>query len=139
MEVQVLKDRDFINELKFSASRSGGPGGQNVNKVSTKVELRFNVFESNLLSGEEKEIILNKLANRMNKEGELLLVSQSERSQLANKEKAIEKFYILISKALTFQKKRKPTKPSARVKAKRLETKRFKSEKKILRKTIDLQ
>jgi ribosome-associated protein len=134
---EILKSRDFLNEFTFSASRSGGPGGQNVNKVSSKVELRFKVSESTLLSPEEKELILKKLENRINKEGELVLISQTERSQLANKEKVIEKFYTLISKALTVQKKRKPTKPTKTSKEKRLEGKKVKAEKKNLRKPID--
>lgn len=137
--LDILNNRDFSNELKFSASRSGGPGGQNVNKVSTKIELRFNVSISELLTPKEKEIIISKLENKINKEGELVLVSQSERSQLANKEKAIEKFYSLLRKALTPQKKRKATKPSKAAKEKRLESKRIKSEKKTLRKGFDYQ
>jgi len=137
MASDVIQGRDFYSEFKFSASRSGGPGGQNVNKVSSKIELRFNVLESPLLSIGEKEIIQKKLENKINIEGELVLVSQSERSQLANKEKVIEKFYVLISKALTIQKKRKPTKPSKSAKEKRLESKKINSEKKSSRKQID--
>jgi ribosome-associated protein len=133
-----LHNRDFTNEFTFSASRSGGPGGQNVNKVSSKIELRFNVNESKLLSTEEKEIILAKLTNRINNEGELILVAQTERSQLANKEKVIEKFYYLINKALTINKKRKPTKPSRSSKEKRLVTKKTHAEKKSLRKRVEL-
>ncbi|RPH34352.1 MAG: aminoacyl-tRNA hydrolase [Bacteroidales bacterium] len=137
MNIDIIRGRDFYSEFTFSASRSGGPGGQNVNKVSSKIELRFNVSESILLSIEEKEIIHVKLANKINNEGELVLVCQTERSQLANKEKVIEKFYSLISKALTTQKKRKPTKVPFKAKAKRLEEKRQKSEKKTLRKTLE--
>ena len=137
MASNIIQGRDFYSEFKFSTSRSSGPGGQNVNKVSSKVELRFNVIESMLLNDQEKEILLNVLANKINSEKELIVVSQSERSQLANKEKVIEKFYSLISKALTPKKKRKPTKPTYKAKAKRLEDKRLKSEKKVLRKEID--
>ena len=137
MVSEIIQGRDFYLEFKFSASRSSGPGGQNVNKVSSKVELRFNVLESTLLSIEEKEIIQLKLGNKINKQGELVLVSQSERSQLANKEKTIEKFYALISKALTIQKKRRPTKTPFKAKAKRLDDKRQKSEKKALRKDFE--
>ncbi len=129
--------RDFSKEFKFSASRSGGPGGQNVNKVSSKVELRFSVNESCILTEEEKEIIVAKLATRINNDGELIIISQSERSQLANKEKAIERFYALISKALTVQKKRKPTKPSKTSKEKRLEGKKINAERKNSRKSVD--
>jgi ribosome-associated protein len=130
----ILKDRDFSPEFTLTASRSSGPGGQNVNKVSTKVELRFNVIQSTLLSSEEKEIIQDKLASKINSEGEIILVSQSERSQFKNKEIGIEKFYALLKKALTPVKKRKPTKPSLAAKEKRLEEKRIRSEKKERRK-----
>jgi len=130
-------NRDFSNELHFSASRSSGPGGQNVNKVNTKVELRFSIPGSTLLSDEEKELILEKLKKKVNSEGELILVSQSERSQLKNKVKVVEKFYILLSSALTPRKKRKPTKPSLASKEERLETKRKQTEKKERRKNPD--
>lgn len=138
MEYDIIQGRDFSSEFKFSTSRSGGPGGQNVNKVSTKVELRFNVAQSVLLLPEEKIFILKKLENKINKDGELVLVSQSERSQLANKEKVIEKFYFLIVKALTPRKKRKPTKQTKASKEKRLQTKKINSEKKSRRKSVDL-
>jgi len=135
MSEDSIRERDFSSELTFSASRSSGPGGQHVNKVSTKVELRFHVMESKLLTPEEKELILEKLAKRINQLGELVLVSQAERSQLKNKEKVIEKFYDLLTKALTLRKRRKPTKPSAASKEKRLEEKRLQGEKKERRKT----
>ncbi len=129
-----MDDRDFGGELQYSASRSSGPGGQNVNKVSTKVELRFHVASSQLLTESEKELIAEKLAPRINAAGELLLVAQSERSQLKNKEKVTEKFYALITKALTPRKKRKATRPSMASREERLETKRRQSEKKERRK-----
>jgi ribosome-associated protein len=129
-----MTDRDFSSELHFSASRSSGPGGQNVNKVSTKVELRFHVASSLLLTDAEKELLSEKLAARISASGELILVSQSERSQLKNREKVTEKFYALIIKALTPRKRRKPTRPSLASKEERLETKRRNSEKKTRRK-----
>ncbi|MCX6267530.1 MAG: alternative ribosome rescue aminoacyl-tRNA hydrolase ArfB [Bacteroidetes bacterium] len=130
----IMDDRDFIGEMHFSASRSRGPGGQNVNKVSTKMELRFHVASSALLSEEEKILVEDKLASRINAAGELVLVSQSERSQLQNKDKVIEKFYALLTRALTPRKKRKPTRPSRASKEERLEVKRQQSEKKERRK-----
>ena len=136
MTDQYIVNRDFSNELTFSACRSSGPGGQNVNKVSTKIELRFNVGKSILLTEEEKEVIRDFLKNRINNEDELIILCQTERSQLKNKEKSIEKFYSLIEKALKPKKKRKPTKPSPGEKEKRLEEKRLKSEKKEARKII---
>ena len=134
MTPDILNNRDFTPELVFSASRSSGPGGQNVNKVSSKVELRFNVVNSVLLSQDEKDILQEKLANRINQEGELVLVSQSERTQLKNKQAVIGKFYSLLIKALTPRKRRKPTKPSAEAKENRLENKRILAEKKETRK-----
>ena len=133
----MLNDRDFSRELQFSASRSSGPGGQNVNKVNTRVELRFHIASSALLSEEEKIRLLEKLAKKINSEGELILVSQTERSQLKNKEKVTERFYSLLTRALTPRKKRKPTKPSQASKEERLEEKRKQAEKKERRKRLD--
>jgi ribosome-associated protein len=132
----MLNNRDFSCELHFSASRSSGPGGQNVNKVNTKVELRFHVASSTLLSDEEKILLIEKLLKKINSEGELILVSQTERSQMKNKEKVIEKFYSLLARALTPRKKRKPTKPSQASKEERLEEKRKQAEKKERRKSL---
>ena len=132
----MLNDRDFSRELQFSASRSSGPGGQNVNKVNTRVELRFHIASSALLSEEEKILLLEKLAKKINSEGELILVSQTERSQLKNKEKVTERFYSLLTRALTPRKKRKPTKPSQASKEERLEEKRKQAEKKERRKRL---
>jgi ribosome-associated protein len=136
MENELLSGLDFTKEFLFSASRSSGPGGQNVNKVSTKVELRFDIPNSNLLSEEEKEILLIRLQKKINSEGFLIIVSQSERSQLKNKEKNIEKFYALLKKSLTPKKKRKPTKPNAVAIEKRLEEKKMNAEKKTRRKEV---
>jgi ribosome-associated protein len=136
MKEDILSGRDFSREFLFSASRSSGPGGQNVNKVSTKVELRFDIPHSILLKEEEKEILLIQLQKKINSEGILIIVSQSERSQLKNKEKTIEKFYALLKKSLTLKKKRKPTKPNAAAKEKRMEVKRINAEKKVRRKEV---
>jgi ribosome-associated protein len=108
----LLQNRDFFSEFEFVTSRSGGAGGQHVNKVSSKVELRFHVDNSALLSAEEKEIVKGKLANKISNEGYLQIVSQAERSQLQNKELAIKKFYQLLEKSLTPVKRRKATKPT---------------------------
>jgi len=129
-----VKNRNLENEFIFSTSRSSGPGGQNVNKVSSKVELRFNILHSSSFSESEKELLFRKLKNKINKEGGLLIVSQSERSQILNKQAAIERFYILISKALTIQKYRKATKPTFISKLKRLEEKKNRGSIKKLRK-----
>jgi ribosome-associated protein len=135
LPITIVNDRDFSNELHFSASRSSGPGGQNVNKVNTKVELRFHVASSSLLSDDEKTLLMEKLVKKINSEGELILVSQAERSQLQNKEKVIEKFYVILTRALKPRKKRKPTKPSPALKEERLEAKRKQAEKKERRKS----
>lgn len=129
-----VTDRDFLPELEFSFSRSSGPGGQQVNKVCTRVELRFHVAASNLLTEEEKTLVLEKLTNRINSQGELLLVSQSERSQAKNRDKVTERFYALLVKALTPRKRRKRTMPSTESVARRLEAKRQQAEKKRRRK-----
>ncbi|MDO6390878.1 alternative ribosome rescue aminoacyl-tRNA hydrolase ArfB [Pontibacter sp. BT731] len=128
-----IKERDFERELSFQASRSGGAGGQNVNKVASKVELRFHVAESQLLTDEEKALVQEKLGNRINSEGYLQVVCQAERSQLQNKEQCIERFYELLRQALTRQKKRKATKPTRASVRKRLEGKRRQSDKKASR------
>ncbi len=133
-----IRNRDFQDEFVFQASRSGGPGGQNVNKVSTKIELRFNIANSALLNDDEKAIIADKLINKINNLGELILVSQSERSQLKNKEKVIEKFYMLIVRVLTPRKKRLKTKPTKASVEKRLESKRVQAKIKTFRRDVDL-
>ena len=139
MNATPVRERNFENEFMISASRSSGPGGQNVNKVSSKIELRFNVSGSSLLVEEEKEIIHQKLTARINNEGELIIVSQSERSQLQNKELAIERFYTLIETALKPVRKRKPTKPSFASKMLRLEHKKLLSKKKANRKNLGFE
>lgn len=134
-----MESRDFSPEFVFQFSRSSGPGGQNVNKVSTKVELRFNIGNSQLLTPEEKETVRIQLIHKITLEDEIILISQSERSQLKNKEKVIEKFYRLLEKALTPPKKRHRTKPPLVSKERRLEEKRQKAEVKENRKKPDIR
>jgi ribosome-associated protein len=102
----------ILTELDFRTSRSSGAGGQHVNKTETKVELLFDVHASNGMSQEEKELIFQKLTNRINQEGILSVTSQKSRSQLDNKENVIEKLQNLLLKALTPTTARKKTKPS---------------------------
>jgi len=130
MTSEELEDRGLISELVFSASRSGGAGGQNVNKVNTRVELRFNVGRSAILTEEEKNLLLEKLTTRINLEGDIVMTSQTERSQLGNKEKVTVRFLELVAKALTIPRKRKRTKPSQASRQKRLDEKKKLSEKK---------
>lgn len=127
----------LANELDFSASRSSGPGGQNVNKVNTKVTLRFDVNGSQVLNDEEKEIISKKLSARLTKEGVLVLTSQNKRSQLQNKEDVVLKLEKLLSKAFEKKKVRKATKPSKGAVQKRITGKKLHSEKKKWRRTTD--
>jgi ribosome-associated protein len=127
---KTVRDRDFQSEWSISASRSSGAGGQNVNKVNTKIELRFSVSKSSLLSNREKELLISRLVGRITRQGELILTAENERSQLKNKKQAIEKFYALLEWGLRPVKTRIPTKPSKIFKEKRLEKKHKHAEKK---------
>ncbi|HOO83591.1 MAG TPA: alternative ribosome rescue aminoacyl-tRNA hydrolase ArfB [Prolixibacteraceae bacterium] len=129
----ILHNKQLESELEFSASRSGGPGGQNVNKVNTKVELRFKIAQSAFLTESEKQKIEKYCKNKINSNGELIISSQTERSQLKNKEKAIERFQHLIAMALKPIKPRKATKPTPTSIEKRLSNKKILSEKKKFR------
>jgi ribosome-associated protein len=128
----------LLSEFKFSATRSSGPGGQNVNKVNTQVELRFNTITTNLFSEREKLRIQIQLKNRINSEGELVLVSSVERSQLRNKDLVTVKFFDLIEKAITPVKRRIKTSPTKSSKRKRLEGKKLLSKKKQNRRRPEL-
>ena len=139
MNSNPIRERNFETEFILSASRSSGPGGQNVNKVSSKIELRFNLNSSALLTEEEKNIIAQKLANRINNDSELIIVSQSERSQLQNKEMVIERFYTLLEESLKPVKKRRATKPSLASKIRRLDHKKMLSKKKNDRKGLGFE
>lgn len=133
-DTNKITRENFEREILFNPSRSSGPGGQHVNKVSTKIELRFHIPNSELLTEEEKVILLQKLKNKINKDGELIIISQEERSQIKNKEAAIKKFLKILKEALTPIKERKATKPTRASLEKRLEEKKLTSEKKSQRK-----
>jgi len=128
-----MKEIDINKLLKgasFNFSRSGGKGGQNVNKVETKAELVFNIPDSLTINAETKMLLLKKLKNKIDKEGSIRLYSQTERTQLGNKKRAIEKFVTLINTALKKEPIRIKTIEPLSSKVKRLEMKKKHSEKK---------
>lgn len=128
---------EILKSVTFKTSRSGGKGGQNVNKVSSKVELIFDLSANGYLSDEEKALLKSRLENRMDGEGLLHIVSQEDRSQLLNKEKAIAKLIELLKRSLLVQKIRKPTKIPKGIIENRLKNKAYTSEKKKNRKPLD--
>lgn len=119
-----------ISALEFATSRSGGPGGQNVNKVETKVEVRFAVAEANWLRESTRQRLLEKLSNRLDSLGRIRIASSTERSQLGNRYRALERLERLMNDALQIEKPRIPTRPSRAIIARRVETKRRTSAKK---------
>lgn len=126
-----------MHELKFTASRSGGPGGQNVNKLETRVELRFDIAGSRSLSSDEKTMLLERLRSRIDSRGVLRIVSQESRSQWQNKQIVLEKFAEVMRNALKPRKKRNPTKPTKTAREKRLRAKRIRSERKKTRRLTE--
>jgi ribosome-associated protein len=122
------------SELEFSFARSGGPGGQHANTSSTKVELRWNVDQSEALDDRQRDLIHRRLANRINADGVLVLQSSEYRSQTRNREAVIARFAALLGDALTVRASRRPTKPTQAARQRRLEAKRQRSETKALRK-----
>ncbi len=132
-----LINRNFLPELDITSTRSSGPGGQNVNKVNTKVILRFNIEQSNLLSETEKSLLISKLKSRLTTDNVLVLTNQESRSQLQNKNAAIEQFYALLAKAFIPVKKRFKTKPTRSSVERRLNSKKIHASKKANRRAKD--
>ena len=134
---QKIKQRALNSEFEFQASRSSGPGGQNVNKVNSKVQLFFNIQASQILSEEEKELLLEKWQNKIDSTGKIMFQSQEKRSQNQNKEITIKKFYDALSKAFEKKKIRKATKPTKSAIETRIKAKKNTSQKKQNRGKVD--
>jgi ribosome-associated protein len=125
------------DELQFEFARSSGPGGQNVNKVETKVRLLFDVHASTSLSDRQRQLIEDRLATRINKNGVLLVASQRHRSREANRRAAVERFTELIARAVDEREPRVPTKVPRAARNRRLEAKRRRARKKAFRSRPD--
>jgi len=130
MPIRAVTASLLTRELTFSASRSSGPGGQNVNKVNSKITLMFDVAHSEILTEEEKATIVRKINSHLTKDGVLILTAQDKRSQFDNKEEAIRKLDKLLVKAFAKRKLRKATKPSKTAVQKRITNKKQLSQKK---------
>jgi ribosome-associated protein len=133
---EKFSSRNFYDEIIFKTSRSKGAGGQNVNKVNTKVEMSFHIQNSAILTSDEKLLLLQTLSKKINFSGFLVLCSQKERSQWMNKKNVIEKFIKLIEHNLIIKKTRVKTKPDQNIIEERLKDKRKNSEKKNIRKKL---
>ena len=129
-----MNKEGISKELHFKAVRSSGSGGQHVNKVSSKVELSFDLVNSRFFSEKEKNILVKNLSNRLNKEGKIQLSSSESRSQHSNKESVIKRLFRILEKGLIVPKQRRPKKISRAHQQKRLDQKKKLSEKKGLRK-----
>ncbi len=139
MEDLPVTERLIIpgRELRVSFARSGGPGGQNVNKVETKVELRWRPAESSALSEEDREWLLERLARRLTADGDLIVSSSRTRDQIRNREDARRRLAAIVAQALERPKQRRPTRPTREARLRRLEEKRRRSQLKAARRTVE--
>jgi len=135
--VKFTPSSALLQELVFTTSRSSGPGGQNVNKVNSKVTLKWDVLHAKAITDEQRVILLRKLETHLTKDGVLILTAQEKRSQLQNKEAVIYKLDQLLKRAFTVRKARKATKPSKGAVHKRINEKKLRGEKKQWRKKIE--
>ena len=134
---EITKDIHIADdELEFAFIRSSGPGGQNVNKVSTAVQLRFDIHESPAISKKVKERLIKMAGNRVSGEGILIIDARTHRTQLRNKEEALKRLCALVKKAAVQPKRRVPTKPTRQSQEKRLQQKKERGEVKRLRRTV---
>lgn len=133
-----IRNRGLEKEMEFKATTGSGPGGQHVNRTSSKVELRFHIENSQLLSEQEKARLLSRLSSRITEEGQMILTSQESRSQHINKKDVREKLFDLLENALKPRKKRKKTRPTKASKEKRLKKKKHHSQKKQNRKPPEI-
>ncbi len=136
MTTQRVTASLLTSELQLSASRSSGPGGQNVNKVNSRITLKLDIAGSHILTEDEKQLLLNKLASRLSADGVLVLTSQDKRSQLQNKQEVIIKLDKVLTKAFEKKKIRKATKPSKGSVQDRIKNKKQRSEKKQWRQKL---
>jgi ribosome-associated protein len=132
--IQITRELAIpLEEVELRASRASGPGGQGVNTTDSRVELRFDLANSTSLAPEVKERAMRRLASRLDSAGQLRVVAQTQRSQLANRRDAIERFAALLADAVAVPRSRKATRPSAAATARRVESKRRRSATKRLR------
>lgn len=136
MSSQAPKISDIRKEVSVTTARSSGPGGQHVNKVETKVVLRWNVKTSVILSNTQKDILLIALEKRLTNAGEIIIGVDNSRSQVKNKTIALKQLDRMLTKAFLKKKKRLPTKPSKNAQEKRMDSKKKHGEKKALRKRV---